>query len=760
MNPAHRRDDRDPSSTTVCCRPGCIGIESRALFGRSSALWPQFLDRLACLPEIKSVEIDRNRGTAALHYQPVTTSPATLLEQLAAVLRGKAVTAGATPLDHLYGPLHDRRLVRLFRRGSTFSTWEVIHELPGRIRVRDAALRGRSTLLRRLELELQTLSGVQTATAGPATGSLLIRFDVELIDRDRLLAALDDLVGETGLIVAATGSPPKGGFTLANTALAVAAVGELVFPAMLPVSAVLLLAGNVSNFRSAMRDLQSRRLGLPALHTAIVAATLASSGFIASSLMNWLLLYWEKRHNRRVAAARQILGASVLKQNRTVWLCRDGVEFETPSRRLQPGDVIFVREGDLLPVDGTVVSGSALVDETLLRGGSSLVKRHAGQSILRGTQIIEGEIRVEVVRCGEETVAARIGQAMDAVTQDAPASVKRAAPTMADRAVSPSLITAGVSLILGDATTAAAILRPDYATGPEIGGTLLLVQQLGASLQAGLVVRQAHVFAEMARVDLVLVDEPTADDRPVSDAAAHGPPDEKSLREAFRRLRTESRLQVGLLAPADVAAARAAELGVDFHSPCDTDEARSAFIAQCRRDGYRVAYAGDCRRNPLAAAAADVAIAPISEPPGNDDAADVWMLGNDYGKIVWLCEISKASRRQTRVYQGLLLIPNLTCVAGAFLFGFTSLAAVVVSNLGTYTVYRRSVRALRETERELLARRPPHPANSNRASVTQNTLAAEVSEPPDEGIDSEPAAGFAASRSLMLLEITSSACEN
>ncbi|MSR57505.1 MAG: hypothetical protein EXS05_07515 [Planctomycetaceae bacterium] len=755
MNPAHRCDDRDRSSTTVQSRPGRIGIESPAIFGRSSARWPEFVDRLLCLPEIKSVEIDRDQGTAALCYEPSLTSPERLLEQLAAALAGKAVTASAATRASLHGSFSDRRQFRLFRRGSAFSIWELIHELPGRIRVRDAGLRRRPILLRRLELELQTLPGVQTATAGAATGSLLIRFDPDATDRDCLLAALDDLVGEAGPSAATQATAFTGGFTLANTALVVATVGELAFPAMLPVSAVLLLFGNLSNFRGALRDLQSRRLGLPALHTAIVAATLASSGFIASSLMNWFLLFWEKRHNRRITTARQILGASVRKQNRTAWLCRDGVELETPSKRLQPGDVIFVREGDVLPVDGIVISGTALVDETLLRGGSGLVKRCARQSILRGTQIIAGELRVEVVRCGEETVAARIGQAMDAATQNTSLSVKHGAPTMADRAVSPVLITAGVGLMFGGATTAAAILRPDYATGPEIGQTLLLVQQLGASLKAGLVVRQARVFADMALVDLVLVDDPSADDWP-----AQLSPDDASIRESFGRLRTESLLQVGLLAPAERAAARAAELGLDFHHSCDTDEAKAACIARCQRDGHRVAYVGDCRRNPLAAANADVAIAPIGEHAGNDDAADVWLLGGDYGNIVWLCEIARASRRQTRVHQGLLLIPNLTCVAGAFLFGFTSLAAVVVSNLGTYTVYRHSVMALRETELQLLARRLPKPANSSRRPVSVESAAAASVDQPEESSDSETSAFQSVPLCPIRLETTLIACQN
>lgn len=691
---------RQRAEATVRIRAGVITIDSPATFARPRPGWVPFVDALCGLPEIRTIAVDRVRGRAELRFDAALASPALLLERVAGELRTHASSLVAAPLAERLGKLGERALIELFRRGSRFSTWEIVHELPGRIRVRDKGLRGNAAALRRLELELATLAGVQTASAGTTTGSILVRFAVEALDRDRLLAALDELLCEPGTALSTLAASPKQGFTLANTALAVAAVGELAFPAVLPVSALLLLFANLSNFRKAFRDLRSRHLGLPALHTAIVAATLASSGFVASSLMNWLLVYWEKRHKRRIATAQQILGASVRKQNRTAWLCRDGVQLETPARCLQAGDVIFVREGDVLPIDGRVVSGRALVDESLLRSASGPIERRIGESLLRGTQLLEGELHIEVTRCGEQTVAARVGQAIDAATRNTSLSFKRNVPTMADRAVRPALLTAGVGLLVGDAATAAAILRPDYATGPELGLTLLLVQQLGASLKAGLVVRQARVFAEMAEIDLLLIDDPAEFQ---GDDARSGPGD-AALKASIERLRVATGLQVGLVTSAGRGETRAAELGADFCCECDSDQDRQEWIVELQQDGHRVAYAGPCRLFPLATSAADVAIAPMCEQSGDDDLADVWLLGDDLGRIAWLCEVSRASRRQSQMHQGLLLVPNLTCVAGAFLFGFTSLVPVVVSNLGTYTVYRRSVMALRETELQLLSR--------------------------------------------------------
>jgi Cu2+-exporting ATPase len=505
--------------TKVSCRAGEVRIKCPTVFGPGGERWRAFVDRLWRLPEVEAVEIDRRHGTARVRFAKKLSGDRRLLERMSTALSADAAPTAGSPIAGLEEHLAGRRWIRLYRRGAGFSTWELVHELPGRIRVRDVGLRGRTDLVRQLELDLHTLPGVHTVTASATSGSMLVRFDPLAIDRDSLLAALDDTVRFSDLCALARTAPARAGFTLANTTLALATIGEFMFPAVLPASAVLLVATNLAVFRGALGDIRERRVGLPLLHTSIVVGTLATGGFIASSLMSWLLLFWQNRHARRVATARQILGATVRKQHRTAWVCRDGVELETPANRLEPGHVISVRSGELLPVDGKVVSGTALVDEAIVRGTAGLVCRTARQSILRGTLVVEGELCVEVTRCGGDTVAERIGQSLDAATKDTSLSLKHVPPPMAHRAVPPALLTAGVGLMVGDAATAVAIMRPDYATGPEIGGSLLLVHQLGTCLQAGLVVRRAGVFAEMAAVDMVLIDQHLALERRESEVA-------------------------------------------------------------------------------------------------------------------------------------------------------------------------------------------------------------------------------------------------
>lgn len=264
-------------------------IDSPAVFAGPPTGWQGFVDCLARMAEVRGIEIDRQRGSAIVRFDKAHGRPETLLERMSAALATPAAAIERASVAALDEHFAGRRRIRLYRRGIGFSSWEIVHELPGRLRVRDVGLRGRTDMVRQLELELHTLPGVHTVTASPTTGSVLVRFDPAAIDREGLLAALDDAVRSSGQIAAARAMPERASFTLANTTLVLATVGEFFFPAVLPVSAILLVAGNLSNFRAAATDLRERRMGLPLLQTSIVAGTLVTGSFIASSLMSWLM---------------------------------------------------------------------------------------------------------------------------------------------------------------------------------------------------------------------------------------------------------------------------------------------------------------------------------------------------------------------------------------------------------------------------------------------------------------------------------------
>src|SRR5262249_9651271 len=197
---------------------------------------------------------------------------------------------------------------------------------------------------------------------------------------------------------------------------------------------------NIETIRDACRQMRRGHAGLPVLHTAIVGATLASGGYVAASVMHWLLLYWEDRRARLTAAGQQMLSSSVRHPAASAWVLRDGVELQTPVANLRPGDVVAVREGDVVPVDGRIVSGTALLEETTVRGVRGLVFRSRGEEVFADSYIAQGELQIEVLCCGETTMATTLDRTLAAAAGGSVNGGRSARPPLAWGAGSPPAV--------------------------------------------------------------------------------------------------------------------------------------------------------------------------------------------------------------------------------------------------------------------------------------------------------------------------------
>lgn len=129
----------------------------------------------------------------------------------------------------------------------------------------------------------------------------------------------------------------------------------------------------------------------------------ASSVIIALILLGRLLEGRAK--NNTSSAIRKLMG---LQPKMVVRISDDGSEHEIPVKAVQPGDVLLVKPGDRLPVDGTVNEGVSYVDESMITGESLPVEKMSGEKVFAGTINQKGSFRFTAERVGSETVLAHI----------------------------------------------------------------------------------------------------------------------------------------------------------------------------------------------------------------------------------------------------------------------------------------------------------------------------------------------------------------
>ncbi len=120
----------------------------------------------------------------------------------------------------------------------------------------------------------------------------------------------------------------------------------------------------------------------------------------------------------RARAAIRALGELTPK---TALVQRDGREVEIPVEEVLRGDLVIVRPGDRIPVDGQVVRGRSAVDQSPITGESVPVEKQAGDEVFAGTVNGEGTLEIQVTRLAQETTLARVIQLVEeAQTQKSP----------------------------------------------------------------------------------------------------------------------------------------------------------------------------------------------------------------------------------------------------------------------------------------------------------------------------------------------------
>jgi len=195
---------------------------------------------------------------------------------------------------------------------------------------------------------------------------------------------------------------------------------------------------------------------------------------------------------------------------------RNGQEEEVPLEAVAVGDVLAVRPGDSIPVDGVVIEGSSYVDESMLTGEPVPVAKGPGDEVVGGTRNQQGAFRFRATKVGADTALARI-VAMVREAQSSKAPAQRLADLAGKYLVIVALVSGvvtllawlvlghqGVAFALSAAVAAIVIACPDALA---LATPTAITVGVGRAARAGVLFRNAAVLEAAAKVDTVVFDK-------------------------------------------------------------------------------------------------------------------------------------------------------------------------------------------------------------------------------------------------------------
>ena len=237
----------------------------------------------------------------------------------------------------------------------------------------------------------------------------------------------------------------------------------------------------------------------------------ASGVIIAFVLLGKLME--ERAKNSTSSAIKGLMGL----QPKTARLVTDGREEEVPISNLQVGNVVSVRPGEKIPVDGTLLQGSSSVDESMLSGEPIPVEKNAGDRVLAGTINQKGAFTMEATSVGGTTVLAQIVQMVQSA-QGSKAPVQRIVDKISGIFVPVvvllSFLTFVCWLVIGGESyfsyallSAVSVLVIACPCALGLATPTALMVGMGKGAEQHILIKDAFALANLCKVDTVVLDK-------------------------------------------------------------------------------------------------------------------------------------------------------------------------------------------------------------------------------------------------------------
>jgi heavy metal translocating P-type ATPase len=192
--------------------------------------------------------------------------------------------------------------------------------------------------------------------------------------------------------------------------------------------------------------------------------------------------------------------------NQKVWIVKEGIELESSLEQVQQGDILVVKAGETIPIDGEVVAGMASVDQHAFTGESYPVEKGVGESVFASTLMLTGRLQVQVEKSGHETTIGRIGEILNHSFQ-AKTERQLRGEQWAEAANLPFLGLAGFGLVAFGPVGAMVILSGNTVQAIRLLAPLATINYQAVASHQQILIKQGQRLEQISSIDTFLFDK-------------------------------------------------------------------------------------------------------------------------------------------------------------------------------------------------------------------------------------------------------------
>ncbi|AGZ52531.1 copper-translocating P-type ATPase [Mycobacterium kansasii 824] len=398
----------------------------------------------------------------------------------------------------------------------------MVSDAAGRMRVHVGWVRGDSRRAVAVEEAVAKQNGVRVVHAYPRTGSVVVWYSPRRCNRSAVLQAISDAQHVAAEFIPAR-APHSSEIrnadvlrmVIGGAALALLGVRRYVFkrPPLLGPSGRMVATG-VTIFtgypflRGALRSLRSGKAGTDALVSAATVASLILRENVVALTVLWLLNIGEYLQDLTLRRTRRAISELLRGNQDTAWIrLTDGAEVQVPIDTVQIGDEVVVHDHVAIPVDGEVVDGEAIVNQSAITGENLPVSVVVGTHVHAGSVVVRGRLVVRAQAVGNQTTIGRIISRVEEAQQDR-APIQTVGENFSRRFVPTSFIVSAITLLItGDVRRAMTMLLIACPCAVGLSTPTAISAAIGNGARRGILIKGGSHLEQAGRVDAIVFDK-------------------------------------------------------------------------------------------------------------------------------------------------------------------------------------------------------------------------------------------------------------
>ncbi|AKA68077.1 heavy metal translocating P-type ATPase [Clostridium scatologenes] len=386
--------------------------------------------------------------------------------------------------------------------------YKIIHDMPGRIRVRCGQFAFSLEESYKIDYALSRNGYVEEVNSCHITGSILIYYKESSKMRVLELVSKLNLNDLPSISDKNIDNSKEIDITFRSKLLNM--VGKRFFiKFFIPMSIgkFLLFYRSIRFVKKGFKSLFNMKINVDVLDAASIGAAMIQKEYSTAGSIMFLLSVSDLLEEYTRKKTKNVLTKSLAVNVDSVWLAKDDEEVIVPISNIQIGDKIRINTGHMIPVDGSVYNGIAMVNEASMTGEPLAIEKKAEDTVYAGTVVEEGSVIIEVKKLSSESRISKIIEMVDK-SENLKASIQSEAEKLADNIVPFTFLGAlATYAITRNITKTLAILLVDYSCAIKLSTPISVISAMREASTHKVIVKGGKYLEIIGQADTIIFDK-------------------------------------------------------------------------------------------------------------------------------------------------------------------------------------------------------------------------------------------------------------